>query len=57
MLVLFGTKYSRMDQVKSVEDNHKLCNEMGHQILNLMDSQRKLRQQHNQNFPMEGKSL
>ena len=57
MLVLFWTKYSRMDQVKFVEDNHKLCNEMGHQIVNLMDSQWKLRQQHNQNFPMEGKPL
>ena len=36
---------------------HKLCNEMRHSIVNLMESQWKLRQQHDQNFAMEGKPL
>ena len=35
----------------------KLYDEMGHPIMNLMESQWKLRQQHDQNFPMEGKPL
>ena len=30
---------------------------MGHPIVNMMESQWKLRQQHDQNFPMEGKPL
>ena len=34
-----------------------LCNETGHLVLNLLESQRKLRQKHDQNFPMEGKPL
>ena len=36
---------------------HKLCNEMGHPIVSLMESQWKLKQQYDQNFPMEGKPL
>ena len=39
------------------DNSHKLCSEMGHPITNLMESQRKLRQQHDQNFPKEGKPL
>ena len=39
------------------ENSHKLCDETGHPIMNLMESQCKLRQQHDQNFPMEGKPL
>ena len=39
------------------ENSHKLCNEMGHLAVNLMGSQWKLRQEHDQNFPMEGKPL
>ena len=35
--------------------SHKLCDEMEHPIVNLMESQWKLRQQHDLNFPMEGK--
>ena len=35
----------------------KLFNETGHPVVNLMESQWKLRQQHDQNFPMEGKPL
>ena len=39
------------------ENSHKLCDEMGHPVMNLIESQWKLRQQHDQNFPMEGKPL
>ena len=35
----------------------KQCNEMGHYIVNMMESQWKLRQQHGQNFPVGGKPL
>ena len=39
------------------EISHKLCDETGHLILSLLESQWKKRQQHDQNFPMEGKPL
>ena len=39
------------------QNSHKLCNETGHPIVNLTESQWKLRQQHDQNFPMDGKPL
>ena len=39
------------------KNSHKLCDEMGYPVVNLMESQWKLRQQHDQNFPMEGKPL
>ena len=45
------------DHPNQHEDSHKLCDEMGHLILGLLESQWKLRRQHNQNFPMEGKPL
>ena len=38
-------------------NSHKLCDEMGHPVLSLLESQWKLKQQHDQNFPMEGKPL
>ena len=38
-------------------NNHRLCDEMGYPVMNLMESLRKLRQEHDQNFPMEGKPL
>ena len=38
------------------KNSHKLCNEMGHPVYSLMESQWKLRQ-HYQNFIMEGKPL
>ena len=41
------------DHPNQWENSHKLCNEMGHPIVNLMESQWKLRQQHDQNFPMQ----
>ena len=36
-------------------ESRKLCNETGHPVMNLMESQWKLR--YDQNFPMEGKPL
>ena len=35
-------------------NSHKLCDETGLPVLSLLESQWKLRQQHDQNIPMEG---
>ena len=43
------------DHPNQHENSHKVCDEMGHPIVHLMGSQWKLKQQHDQNFPMEGK--
>ena len=43
------------DRPNRHENNHKLCDETGHLILSLKESEWKLRQQHDQNFLMEGK--
>ena len=40
------------DSLNQNENSHKLCNEMWHPIGNLMESQWKLGQEHDQNFPM-----
>ena len=45
------------DHLNQHENSHKLCDEMGHPVKNLMESQWRLRQQHDQNFPKEGKPL
>ena len=45
------------DHPNQHENSHKLCNETGHPVVNLMESQWKLRQLHDKNFPMEGKPL
>ena len=45
------------DHSNQHRNSHKLCDEMGHLIVNLMESQWKLRQQSDQNFPMEGEAL
>ena len=45
------------DHPSQHENSHKLCNEMGHPVVNFMESQWKLRQQHDQNVPREGKPL
>ena len=39
------------------ENSHWLCNETGHPVLSLMESQGKLRQKYDQKFPTEGKPL
>ena len=39
------------------KNSHKLWDETGHPVVNLMQSQWKLRQQHDQNFTMEEKPL
>ena len=43
------------DRPNQHKNSHKLCNETGNPVLSLMESQWKLRQQHDQNFPIEGK--
>ena len=45
------------DHPNQNEKSHKLCDETGHPLKNLMESQWKLRQQQDQNFPMEGKLM
>ena len=45
------------DLPNQLANSHKLYDETGHPVLNLMEIQWKLRQQHNQNFIMEGKPL
>ena len=44
------------DHPSQHENSHKLCNETEHPVVNLMESQWKLRQ-HDQNFSIEGKPL
>ena len=39
------------------ENSHMQCNETEHPVVNMIVSQWKLRQQHDQYFPMEGKPL
>ena len=45
------------DHLYQHKNSHKLCNETRHPVVNLIKSQLKLRQQHDQNPPMEGKPL
>ena len=45
------------DHPNQHDNSHKPRDEMGYPILSLLESQWKLRQQHDQNFPMEGKPL
>ena len=45
------------DHPSQHENSHKLWDETGHPVLNMMESQWKLRQQHDLNFPMERKPL
>ena len=44
------------DHPNQHKKSQKLYNEMGHPDLSLMEGQWKLRQQHDQNFPVEGKA-
>ena len=45
------------DDPNQHEYSLKLYNEMRHPVVNLMESQWKLRQQHDQNFPIEEQSF
>ena len=45
------------DHPNQHENSHKRRNEMGCPVLSLLESQWKLRQQYDQNFPMGGKPL
>ena len=41
------------DHPNQHENSHKLCNGTGHPVFSLLETQWKLRQQHDRNFPME----
>ena len=45
------------DYPNQYDNSLKQCDEMRRSVVNLMESQWKLRQLHDQNFPMEGKPL
>ena len=45
------------DRLNQPKNSHKLCDETGHPVKNLMERQWNLRQQNDQNFPMEVKPL
>ena len=42
------------DHPNWLENSHKLCNEMEHPVMSLLESQRKLRQQLDQNLEGNG---
>ena len=50
-------KYDHKDHPNQHENSHKLCDEMRHLIVKLMENQWKVRQQHDQNSPLQGKPL
>ena len=39
------------------KNSHKLCDEMGHSVVKLMENHWKLKRHHNQNFRIERKPL
>ena len=45
------------DHLNHHKNSHKQCDEIGYSVVNLQEGQWKLRPQHDQNFPMEGKLL
>ena len=45
------------DHPNQHKNSHKLCNETEHPVVNMMESQWKLRKQHDQNFTMDGQPI
>ena len=45
------------DRLNQHENSHKLCDETEHPVLSLTESQWKMTEQHDRNFPTEGKPL
>ena len=45
------------DRINQHKNSRKLCDETEHPVVNMMECQWKLRQQHDQNFSMEEKLL
>ena len=45
------------DHSSQHKNSYKQCDEMGHPVVNMMESQWNMRQQHDQNFPIERKPL
>ena len=45
------------DRPNQHKNSHKLCDETGHPVVNMMESQWKVRQQHDQNFSNGGKAI
>ena len=45
------------DCPNQLKNSHKLCSETKHPVVNLMESQWKLRRQQDQNFPMEEQQI
>ena len=48
---------SHEDHLNQHENSHKLSDETGHPVVNMMESQWKLRQQHDQKFQNGGKAI
>ena len=44
---------NQKDHPNQHENNHELYDETGQPVLSLMESEQKLRQEHDQNFPIE----
>ena len=42
------------DHPNQRKNSHKLCDELGHPVLKLLESSWKMIQQHNKNLPMKG---
>ena len=55
-ILLLNNSHYHEDQPNQHENSQKLCNEMGHPVVNWMESPWKLRQ-HDQNLPIEEKPL
>ena len=52
-LILMHLSNDHEDRPNQHKNSHKLCDEAGHPLLSLLESQLKLKQQHDQNLQME----